>query len=1260
MGTYKRVYANKVKIFLKGIPIALTFGILIYLVALGNINITYYSEDMICTGTLEEPCYAYINFTMNKDYIYIYPNESWSFYTDTNLKLLEFQVRDKRYKEGYRTIDLSKPSPYCQRTGCKYAFRFYKTKGTWEIRYKALKNNPYGDIKWGFGSIDPVWEGIITNSIYKSSVKNHSYRAFNDVYSTYFKNSTKELNELVTFEFKDFWVKSLPQSLFYYNESDVEMISSLNNVFAELDKDNKNKVDILYKHAFGSNKHLEYAFENNTFVKKVVINKLSDLPEPTLEGDSYLVFKEEVKFSDKLYMFIGENIMNDKEFTTQKEIEFFSNPYKILGVENKQFVFPVPYAIDKNGSKTHLTYKGTYEDDEFKLNILVPYSWLQNAVYPVIIDPSITVFNNSLSVENLTFISGETNKTRYLAINKDVNILSGYLNLTGYISSTLYWSDWYDDEDAFSSTGTWNDIANTHDENWGTYGDPSGNADIEERTNLDGLKAAAFNTTEFVIKGVCPDYGHSGTARADYYAWNFNTVGWDLIGTDDDGSSTEKSFSANKDHINDTDQEVRLKTDAIVGSEIVRIYESKTRVNFNYSYITGPYLDIGNDNIQEWNVTELNNTNSPNKTIDLSSAINTALNDSNCNCEGCILNGDECLIPFVFVSDSTGGNIRYSAINISYRSVGALVQCQDLDRSMNYTLENDVVSNGTCFNISNENINLDCQGHSITGNITHGSGIQWKDALNHYVNISIKNCVIKNFRKGIYFTEDFNTSLIQNNTIINSSGGGYGYGIEVYNGYNSQIIGNNINTSIYGIVIQSSSGMNITNNTLKENTMAIYFSDNNNTITTNNTIRDNDYGIECSECHDELFVDQILINNTNFNIDFTNSINNEMRRVTSKGSSYGLSLDGTNNTLIKDCGITNNSYLDISLISNSRNNTFLNVSFNTSNTSSNGGELIRKWYFDLTVQDSSSIVFPNVNATIYNISGIQIYSALTNNSGQITQQEITEYIDLNGTISYHTNHTINVTYSSCTTNSSKQNITTNLNIDLKMNCIFVNPTNLLCGGLTCEDYWYDYIDNINCSGAFYINKPINYLIEAYYDSAWTYACNHTNGSTCNWSLSGISKQSDVDLRCSANYSTINSSLYTADVNITIWAEWINISHDYSCGTSNYILGLENTTQYNIIPFGQNSSCGIFNITNNADSTANASIYISINETKPDWRIWISNSSSRSNAILINTTRYLIYHSLGISSSHMFWNWVDVINLTNTTWKFKFIFESEYI
>jgi len=96
---------------------------------------------------------------------------------------------------------------------------------------------------------------------------------------------------------------------------------------------------------------------------------------------------------------------------------------------------------------------------------------------------------------------------------------------------------------------------------------------------------------------------------------------------------------------------------------------SITKVGYNP---TSPYLEIGSpDGTYEWNVTgEFNTTY--NSTSNFNNTIKTALNEGNCDCTGCDVDGSFCLVPFQFHSD-TSGILQYSDLNVYYYVSGFVV-----------------------------------------------------------------------------------------------------------------------------------------------------------------------------------------------------------------------------------------------------------------------------------------------------------------------------------------------------------------------------------------------------------------------------------------------------------------------------------------------------------------------------------------------------------------------------------------------------------
>ncbi len=116
------------------------------------------------------------------------------------------------------------------------------------------------------------------------------------------------------------------------------------------------------------------------------------------------------------------------------------------------------------------------------------------------------------------------------------------------------------------------------------------------------------------------------------------------------------------------------------------------------------WLEIGTPNgAHEWDYS--GNFNGTNKTSNLASALNTALNNGNCDCTGCSLNGNNCSIPVLFHAD-TPGILEYSSIVVNHNTAPSfLVNSTDdsdaisaTDKGLNVTfsanisdLDNDAV-----------------------------------------------------------------------------------------------------------------------------------------------------------------------------------------------------------------------------------------------------------------------------------------------------------------------------------------------------------------------------------------------------------------------------------------------------------------------------------------------------------------------------------------------------------------------------------------
>ena len=173
----KRIYSESIKKWAikLGIPTA-SVGTFIGLIFLflslsGAITIIGFSGDQVCAGTIDDPCYAYINFTAEED-IFIYPigYDPWGRETP-----FEFSPAVKDWKlqrswgKGWRDIPLDKTctGTWCgapNNKGVKYSYVLREGRD-YQFRIVALKNSPYEDVKWAVNYeneeyLDPEWLGI--------------------------------------------------------------------------------------------------------------------------------------------------------------------------------------------------------------------------------------------------------------------------------------------------------------------------------------------------------------------------------------------------------------------------------------------------------------------------------------------------------------------------------------------------------------------------------------------------------------------------------------------------------------------------------------------------------------------------------------------------------------------------------------------------------------------------------------------------------------------------------------------------------------------------------------------------------------------------------------------------------------------------------------------------------------------------------------------------------------------------------------------
>ncbi len=282
-------------------------------------------------------------------------------------------------------------------------------------------------------------------------------------------------------------------------------------------------------------------------------------------------------------------------------------------------------------------------------------------------------------------------------------------------------------------------------------------------------------------------------------------------------------------------------------------------------------------------------------------------------------------------------------------------------------------------------IELDCQGHTITGR-----GVQPYAGIRATArkNIIAKNCFVQIFNQGVSI-EATNNSLIINNTVVNNAFG-TGFYISLSSSNNTFLLNNAINNSA-GFVISQDARYNLLKNNTVVNSVngnvgfSIQFNSYGNTIT-DSIAYNNNVGFLISSASSNILLNNIAYSNGNgFSIGGSSSSFNNLTNNLARNNMYGFYYQYPNFTYSDSNTASNNDYgfylfsSDMNAFKNNTasNNTFgfyLSQSFN--NTLIQNKALNNSYGAKLEYSSNNSLSENMINNRVY---GLHLFPQSSNN-----------------------------------------------------------------------------------------------------------------------------------------------------------------------------------------------------------------------------------------------------------------------------------------
>ena len=285
-----------------------------------------------------------------------------------------------------------------------------------------------------------------------------------------------------------------------------------------------------------------------------------------------------------------------------------------------------------------------------------------------------------------------------------------------------------------------------------------------------------------------------------------------------------------------------------------------------------------------------------------------------------------------------------------------------------------------------DNVEIDCLSHEIIGDPSSTATFTYGIKASSQKNITIKNCKIRNFKRGVHFYKVSNSSVISS-VFINNNLSSDSIGISLYtNVVNIKIKDVNLTNNPYGIRIKKNcSNINIENASISLSSKGIWINNSANITIKNNNFIDNSKHIFIESYTEDVFIDDCEFNQGGYGVYFKDE---QIEKISVKNSQfyntnygvfvyYALSNSFINNSLFQNMstsGIRFESVVGTMVFNNTFNDSDLSISLSENNT-----VRLNQFINDAAIYISSCYNITLLNNSLQDVSttAIDIYSIMS-------------------------------------------------------------------------------------------------------------------------------------------------------------------------------------------------------------------------------------------------------------------------------------------